>query len=99
MSEDYIPSCEPFATCTNCKTDAPKESGCYTKETVSKGVRYGFKPHTAEPDGGGELWGYLESNPTMIGYVMYASGFELAIDAHEEEMAYEIQALMQEMGL
>lgn len=72
----------------------------YTKETVSKGVRYGFKPHDpAQPDGGGELWGYLDVTPTMIGYVMNASGFELAIDAHEEEMAYEIQAMMQEMGL
>lgn len=72
----------------------------YTKEMKSKGVRYGFKPHDpAEPDGGGELWGYLESEPTMIGYVMYASGFELAIDAHEEDMAYDIQLLMQEMGL
>ena len=72
----------------------------YTKETVSKGVRYGFKPHDpAQPDEGGELWGYLDVTPTMIGYVMNASGFELAIDAHEEEMAYEIQAMMQEMGL
>ncbi len=72
----------------------------YTKEKVSKGVRYGFKPHNpAEADGGGELWGYLGVEPTMIGYVMYASGFERAIDAHEEEMAYELQSLMQEMGL
>lgn len=75
----------------------PRYMEQYTK--ISKCGTYGFKPHDPKhPDDGGELWWPLTTEPIMVGYVMYASGFEVAIDTHEEEMAYELAALEREMG-
>ena len=57
---------------------------------ISECGTYGFKPHDPEqPEAGGELWAWIQSmtTQTMVGYVMHAENFDLAIDTHEEEMA------------